>query len=164
MTDAVSVNVDGLAEVLGKFEAIEVDLKTKGGRFALRKAAQLVRDKARQNAAALDDPETAANIESNIVERWSGRTFKRTGNLMFRVGVMGGAGGNASSASLDGLPGKDTRHWRYKEFGTEKIAATPFMRRALAENIAAAISEFSTQYDKKMTRAIKAAKKKAGIK
>tara|TARA_Y100000780_G_scaffold118819_1_gene106978 strand:- start:6810 stop:7304 length:495 start_codon:yes stop_codon:yes gene_type:complete len=164
MTDAVSVNVEGLAEVLGKFEAIEHDLKYKGGRFALRKAAQLVRNKARQNAAALDDPETAANIERNIVERWSGRTFKRTGNLMFRVGVMGGAGGNATAASLDSLPGKDTRHWRYKEFGTEKVAATPFMRRALADHISAAINEFSTQYDKKMTRAIKAAKKKAGIK
>ncbi|MAG66608.1 MAG: hypothetical protein CMK74_12175 [Pseudomonadales bacterium] len=164
MSDSVSVNIDGLAEVLGKFEAIEYDLKKKGGRFALRKAAQLVRDKARQNAAALDDPETAANIERNIVERWSGRTFKRTGDLMFRVGVMGGAGGNASAASLDSLPGKDTRHWRYKEFGTEKVAATPFLRRALADNISAAINEFATQYDKKMTRAIKAAKKKAGIK
>tara|TARA_B100002003_G_C14152057_1_gene554128 strand:+ start:3554 stop:4048 length:495 start_codon:yes stop_codon:yes gene_type:complete len=164
VSDSVSVNIDGLAEVLGKFEAIEYDLKKKGGRFALRKAAQLVRDKARQNAAALDDPETAANIERNIVERWSGRTFKRTGDLMFRVGVMGGAGGNASAASLDSLPGKDTRHWRYKEFGTEKVAATPFLRRALADNISAAINEFATQYDKKMTRAIKAAKKKAGIK
>ncbi|WP_341706532.1 HK97-gp10 family putative phage morphogenesis protein [Halopseudomonas sp.] len=164
MSESVSVNVDGLAEVLGKFEAIETDLKLKGGRFALRKAAQLVRDRARQNAASLDDPETAANIERNIVERWSGRAFKQRGDLMFRVGVMGGAGGNASSASLDGLPGKDTRHWRYKEFGTETVPATPFLRRALADNISAAISEFATQYDKKMTRAIKAAKKKAGIK
>lgn len=162
MTDSVSVNVDGLAEVLGKFEAIEYDLKKKGGRFALRKAAQLVRNKARQNAEAIDDPETDANIAKNIVERWSGRTFKRTGDLMFRVGVMGGAGGSATSASLDGLPGKDTRHWRYKEFGTEDIAATPFMRRALADNITAAINEFATQYDKSIGRAIKrAAKAKA---
>jgi len=163
MTDTVQWDIGGLAEVLGKFEAIEYDLKKKGGRFALRKAAQLVRNKARQNAEAIDDPETDANIAKNIVERWSGRTFKRTGDLMFRVGVMGGAGGNAKSSALEGLPGKDTRHWRYKEFGTEDIAATPFMRRALADNITAAINEFGDQYEKKMNRAIKAAKKKAGV-
>ena len=157
MTDGLDFSLTGVDDLIAKLQEVSRDVKNKGGRFALRKAAQLVRDKAKENAAALDDPETAANIEKNIVERWSGRTFKRTGNLMFRVGVMGGAGGNATSASLDGLPGKDTRHWRYKEFGTEKVAATPFMRRALADHISAAINEFASQYDKALDRAIKRA-------
>tara|TARA_R100000935_G_scaffold48628_1_gene73327 strand:- start:110 stop:604 length:495 start_codon:yes stop_codon:yes gene_type:complete len=162
MVDTTQWDIGGLAEVLGKFEAVEQDLKYKGGRFALRKAAQLVRNKAKQNAAGLDDPATAEDIQKNIVERWSNRRFKATGDLMFRVGVMGGAGGSATSDSLQGLPGKDTRHWRHLEFGSANTAATPFMRRSLSDNIAAAISEFGDQYEKKMDRAIKAAKKKAG--
>lgn len=159
VADNITFNIKGLDSVLAKMKNVSDDVKYKGGRFALRKAAQVVRNSARAKALLLDDPRTAQDISKNIVERWSSKTFRRTGNLMFRVGVMGGAGGNKSSAALDSLPGKDTRHWRHLEFGTEKTRAQPFMRRSLEENIGKATNEFVIQYGKALDRAIKKAGK-----
>lgn len=160
-SDGVSYNVDGLEEVLGKFSALEYDIQRKGGRFALRKAAQVLRDQARANAARVDDPATPADIAKNIVERWSGRTFKRTGDLMFRVGVMGGAGGRKSGKEQSGLPGGDTRHWRYLEFGTEDTPAQPIFRPVPNQAGQQAVDEFTKQYGKSIERALKRAQKKA---
>ena len=151
----------GLKDVLAKFEAIGDDVKRKGGRFALRRAAQLVRDAASANAARLDDPATAADISKNIVERWSGKIYKssRGQTLMFRVGVLGGAGGNKPAEAFANLPGQDTRHWRHLEFGTEGTAAQPFLRRALSENTGVAIQVFAREYEKALARAVKRAGK-----
>lgn len=161
MADAVEFKIEGLEELLGKLEAVTVDVKRKGGRSALRKAAQVIREAAKQNAERLDDPETRADIAANIVERWNGKLFKRTGNLGFRVGVLGGAGGSKTGAELSGLPGGDTRHFRHVEFGTNDTAAQPFMRPALSDNINAATNAFVTAYTKAIDRAIKRARKKA---
>ena len=147
----------GLAAVLAKFAAITDDVKRKGGRFALRKAAQLVRDAAVANAARIDDPATAADISKNIVERWNGKLYKSSqGQLMgFRIGVLGGAGGNKPTEAFSNLPGKDTRHWRHLEFGTEDTAAQPFLRRALSDNTSLAIQVFAREYQKSLARAVK---------
>ena len=160
MADTVEFSLTGLDSLLGKLEAVSYDLKRKGGRSALRKAAQAIRDAAKQNAARLDDPETAANISANIVERWNGRLFKRTGDLGFRVGVLGGAGGSKSGAELSGLPGGDTRHWRHVEMGTEYVRARPIMRPALEQNIGLATDIFLREFEKSVDRAIKRAAKK----
>lgn len=157
--DNISFKIEGLESVLSKMKNVSNDVKYKGGRFALRKAAQVVRNSARSKALLIDDPKSAAEIAKNIVERWSGKRFKQTGDLMFRVGVMGGAGGNKSSAALESLPGKDTRHWRHLEFGTQNTRAQPFMRRSMEENIGSATNEFVIQYGKALDRAIKKAGK-----
>lgn len=161
MADGIEFQIEGMESLLGKLEEVSYDVKRKGGRYALRKAAQLVRDAAKENAKRLDDPVTAADISANIAERWNGRLFKRTGDLGFRVGVMGGAGGSKSGEEQSGLPGGDTRHFRYVEFGTEDTAAQPFLRPALESNIDAATSNFVTEYEKAIDRAIRRAKKKA---
>jgi HK97 gp10 family phage protein len=164
VADGVTFNIQGLDSLLGKLENLKYETKKKGGRSALRKAAQLVRDAAKQGASVIDDPETRADIEANIVERWNSRLFKRTGDLGFRVGVLGGAGGNATSESLSGLPGGDSRHWRHIEFGREGVPARPFMRPALANNIDAATNVFVSEFEKTIDRALKrAAKKGAAI-
>jgi HK97 gp10 family phage protein len=164
MTDGVSFNLEGMDEVLGKLKELSHDVKYRGGRFALRKAANLVAAKAKENAAAVDDPRSPESIAKNIVVRWSGRTFKSTGDLKFRVGVLGGAKGYAkASGEVKGKgkenPGGDTFHWRFLEFGTEKMAAKPFMRRAIAENVDAATNEFIKEYPKAIDRALKRAQK-----
>jgi len=160
MTDGVKFSLTGIDELLGKLEGVAHDVKYKGGRFALRKAANLVANAAKSNAQRIDDPQSAQDISKNVAVRWSSRTFKRSGNLAFRVGVMGGAGGNLSHKDQSsGLPGGDTRHWRLVEFGTEKARAQPFMRPALEQNINAATDEFIKQYDKALDRAIKKAAK-----
>jgi HK97 gp10 family phage protein len=155
MADAVEFSIRGLDPLLDKLKRVQQEVVLKGGRLAVRRAAQIVRDAARANARAMDDPATAANIAANIVERFSPKRFRANGDIMFRVGVLGGAGGNVESKGLDSLPGKDTRHWRYVEFGTEKTPARPFMRPALESNIGAATNEIVDQLEKAIDRAIK---------
>ncbi len=176
MADTLEFKLEGLDSLLGKLDAVAYDVKYKGGRFALRKAAQLVAAKATENAQAIDDPETADSIARNIALRWNGRLFKSTGDLGFRVGVLGGArtyagnkenvraGRAGDSYTTDGSksnPGGDTFYWRFVEFGTSRSRAQPFMRKALADNIAAATAAFVSEYDKALDRAIKRAAKKA---
>ena len=159
-SDGLQFKMTGLPELLGKLEGLDYDMKRKSGRFALRKAAQVLRNQARANADRVDDPASPANIAKNISERWSGRTFKKTGNLMFRIGVMGGAGGSKTGAQQSSLPGGETRHWRYLEFGTEKTRAQPIFRPVPAQAGQQAVDEFVKQYSKKIDRVLKAAKKK----
>ncbi|WP_193090861.1 HK97-gp10 family putative phage morphogenesis protein [Halomonas colorata] len=191
MTDPVALNVDGLEPLLARMDNIGYDLRKKGGRFAMRKAANLIRDRARQNAQAIDDPSTANSIADNIVVRFSPKDFRQRGDLVFRVGVLGGAKGYAAaSGEVKGKgkenPGGDTYYWRFIEFGRgpvkapegENLAnaqsgeffggdvgpapAQPFMRRALSENIQDATNEFINQYNKSLDRALKKQAREAG--
>lgn len=167
--DGVSYNMEGLPELLGKLDTVSSDIKYKGGRFALRRAAQAIRNNARENAARVDDPATPEDIAKNIVERWNGRLFKRKGDLGFRIGVLGGARNYESygefttgkKASMN--PGGDTYYWRFLEFGTSHMAAQPFMRPAADKAGQEAVNVFITQYGKAVERAIKRARKK-GVK
>ncbi len=174
MAEVVEFKISGLDSVLGKLEAVSYDVKRKGGRAALRKAAQLVAESARQSALRLNDPETATEIAKNIVIRWNGTLFKRTGDLGFRIGVLGGAkekrnyhtrrgrkGGTYEIGGDSGNPGGDTFYWRFLEFGTSKMAAQPFMRSALAENVGAATTLLVSEFEKAIDRAIKRATRKA---
>lgn len=167
--------LEGIDNLLGKLDAVSDDLKRRSGRAALRKAARLVAESARNNARKLDDPETRQNIVANIALRWDRRRHRRTGDLAFRVGVLGGAkqthnyhtrrGRPSREYQVDGdsgNPGGDTFYWRFLEFGTRHIRAEGFMRNALAENIEAATGTFLSEYETGLDRAIKrAAKRKA---
>jgi len=158
MADSIEFSLTGLDSLLGKLESVSYDVKRKGGRTALRKAAQSVAEKAKEGARRVDDSATGRSIADNVAIRWNGRLFKRTGDLGFRVGILHGAvlrnGGDLSANS-------PTPHWRLLEFGTEKMRAKPFMRSALADNISAVTNEFVSQYERAIDRAIKRAVKKA---
>lgn len=158
MADSIEFSLTGLDTLLGKLEAVSYDVKRKGGRSALRKAAQIVAEKAKEGARRVDDSATGRSIADNVAIRWNGRLFKRTGDLGFRVGILHGAvlrnGGDLSANS-------PTPHWRLLEFGTEKMRARPFLRSALADNISAVTNEFLSQYEKAIDRAVKRAAKKA---
>ncbi len=91
MADGVEFKLTGVDELLGKLESITDDMKRKGGRAALRKAANIIANRAKANASRLDDPATGRSIADNIAVRWNGREFKRNGNLAFRIGVLHGA-------------------------------------------------------------------------
>ena len=158
MADGVDFSILGLDSLLGKLSEVSVDVRRKGGRAALRKAAQVVVQKAKAGAERMDDKATGRSISDNIALRWNGRLFKRTGDLGVRIGVMHGAvlkdGGDLSSNA-------PTPHWRLSEFGTEKMPAAPFMRPALADSISEVTNTFVTEYEKAIDRAIKRAAKKA---
>lgn len=146
----------GVPELLKRLDAMSDDIKRKGGRAALGAAARVVRDAAKRNAQSIDDPATREDIEKNITYRFSSKLFRSTGNLGFRVGVQGGAGGNLSKKELDNAnPGGDTRHWRYIEFGSENNQAHPFMVPALSQNVQKATDTFVATYDKKLTALLK---------
>ncbi|MCX2816498.1 MULTISPECIES: HK97-gp10 family putative phage morphogenesis protein [unclassified Pseudomonas] len=158
MADGVDFSILGLDSLLGKLSEVSVDVRRKGGRAALRKAAQVVVQKAKAGAERIDDKATGRSISDNIALRWNGRLFKRTGDLGFRIGVLHGAvlkdGGDLSSNA-------PTPHWRLIEFGTEKMPAAPFMRPALADSISEVTNTFVTEYEKAIDRAIRRAAKKA---
>jgi len=160
MADSVEFKIEGLESLLGKLDSVTQDVKRKGGRSALRKAAKLIADKAKEGAARIDDPETGRSIAANIGLRWNGRLFKRTGDLGFRVGVQHGAVIKTKGNPDPGVNGP-TPHWRLVELGAEHMAAQPFMRPALANNIAQATSVFVAAYEKAIDAAIKRAAKKA---
>lgn len=158
MADGVDFSITGLDSLLGKLDSLSYDVRRKGGRAALRKAAQVVAQKAKEGAERIDDKETGRSIADNIALRWNGKLFKQTGDLGFRIGILHGAvlknGGDLS-------PNSPTPHWRLIEFGTEKMAAVPFMRPALANSISEATNTFVSEYEKAIDRAIRRAAKKA---
>ncbi|WP_256804574.1 HK97-gp10 family putative phage morphogenesis protein [Pseudomonas putida] len=158
MADGVDFSITGLDSLLGKLDSVSYDVRRKGGRAALRKAAQVVMQKAKDGAERIDDKATGRSISDNIALRWNGKLFKQTGNLGFRIGVLHGAvlkdGGDLS-------PNSPTPHWRLIEFGTENMVAVPFMRPALANSISEATNTFVSEYEKAIDRAIRRAAKKA---
>lgn len=156
MAVGFTVTLEGADALSKRLEGLSYDMSKKGGRFALRKAAQVIRDQAKANARRIDDPQSAADIEKNITEKWSSRYNKTTGNLMFRIGVLGGAGGNLSKKDqASGLPGGDTRHWRFIEFGSENNRANPFMQNAMQQAAQKAVDTFVSQYGAALDRALK---------
>lgn len=159
MVDKIQFSLIGVDQLIAKLDTVTQDMKKKGGRFALRKAAKIVADRAKLNAAKLDDSSTGRSIADNIAIRWDGKTFKRTGNLGFRVGVLQGAILPGKGETPDKSASAATPHWRLLEFGTEHIAPTPFMLPAMTETIGAATDEFIKQYGKSLDRAIKRAGK-----
>ena len=167
MANDIEFSLTGLDSLLGKLESVVYDVKRTGGRSALRKAAAVISKKVKEGARRIDNPDTPANISKNITLRWNGRLFKQTGNLGFRVGVLGGAkefnnthtrkGGRRGTYPVGGSsanPGGDTFYWRFIEFGTSKVAARPFMRPAMEQSMAAATQAFTEEYEKAIDRAI----------
>lgn len=156
----VTFEMEGGAALNAKLKAVTYDVKRKGGRFGLRKAANLVREAAQRKAEPLDDPRTGQKIADNIAVRWDGRYFSDTGDLKFRVYVKGG--NRTTGSPADTGAGGATPHWHLIELGTSNMPAQPFMRPALSENIAAASSEFARQFEKSVDRAVKRAAKNRG--
>jgi HK97 gp10 family phage protein len=132
------VDVKGLAEIERKLKLLPQRLGQNAMRRALRKGANVIRDAARINARAIDNPETREQIFKNVsVSGGGSRMERRMGGPMMRVGIRGGAR-HRKGDGLDGLPGGNTTHWRWVEFGTSQVPARPFMRQAAASSASAA--------------------------
>jgi len=157
MADGVQFTLEGTEDLRAKLESISDDLRRRGGRAALRRAGNVIVNKAKENASRIDDPETGRSIADNIALRWNGRLFKQTGNIAFRIGVLHGA-------RLRNHPDKGinapTPHWRLLEFGTEKMRARPFMRPAAESSVNEVVNTFITEYNKAIDRAIRRARKR----
>lgn len=139
----ISVNVQGLAEIERKLKLLPERVGNNAMRRALRKGANVIRDAARANAKRIDDPETREMIWKNIAVAGGGRRReKQAGGPMMRVGVRGGAR-PLKKGTDTGLPGGNTTHWRFVEFGTGQARAQPFIRPAAASSAGAAYQAFA---------------------
>ena len=157
MADGVDFSIIGVEALLGKLSSVSDDLRRRGGRAALRRAGNVIVEKAKANAARIDDPLTGRSIAANVAMRWNGRLFKTTGNLGFRIGVLHGAVLKKHPDLGENAP---TPHWRLIEFGTENVRAQPFMRPAAESSVGEGVNVFATEYEKAIDRAIKRAAKK----
>jgi len=145
--------LQGVDELVGKLSSITYDAKFKGGKLALKRAANFIADKARQyQKEHIDDTKTPNAIYKNIKVQFGKKRFESTGDLMFRIGVQGGA-----ILKINFKPGTGgyTFYWRFIEFGTEKVDAHPFMRPALQNNDFKAAGIFIHEYKQAINRAIK---------
>lgn len=134
----ISVNVQGLAEIERKLKMLPERIGNNAMRRALRRGANVIRDAARANAKRIDDPETREAIYKNIAVAGGGRRREQqAGGVMMRVGVRGGAR-PLKKGTDTGLPGGNTTHWRFVEFGTSEARAQPFMRPAASSSANAA--------------------------
>lgn len=149
-----SVKMNGIEELSAKLQSVKYDVRYKGGRFALRKAAQVFREAVKQGALRVDSSETGRKIADNVAERWNGRLYKTSGDLGFRVGILQGAVLPKPGVKPDLSAGGPTPHWRLLEFGTEKMAARPFFRPAIEANLQTATDEFMRQYSAAIDRAL----------
>jgi len=139
----LDVDVKGLAEIERKLKLLPERVGNNAMRRALRKGANVIRDAARANAKRIDDPETREQIWKNIAVSGGGRKRERqAGGVMMRVGVRGGAR-PLKKGTDTGLPGGNTTHWRFVEFGTSEARAQPFMRPAAASSAGAAYQAFA---------------------
>ena len=116
--------IDGAEQVLKRMREFAPALQRRGARRATRRAMTIVRDAARANARALDDPKSPEKIWKQIAIAESSKQSKKVGGVVMRVGVRGGARKGMS----------DVWYWRLVELGTEKTRARPFMRPALENN------------------------------
>ena len=131
--------IEGLDQLEAKFKSLKNPKRLKNiARKASRQAMNIVRDAARNNAKAIDDPETAEKIWKNISV--AGGKTRNPNEVVMRVGVRGGA--SFSNKNPPQLSGGDTRHWRFIEFPTSKSAGAPFMRPALSSNIQPVTNKF----------------------
>lgn len=146
--------ITGLDQAIKNIKTLQAKAQKSIARKAARQAMNIVRDAARQNARAIDDPETAARIFKNIITGESSAASRQAGGVVMRVGIKGGASSNQHSKDMSKTSGGDTRHWRYIEFGTSHIAAVPFMRPALANNVGRVMEKFTTEFRKGVNEAI----------
>ena len=151
MSDSFDFKISGIDSLVIKLRNATKETKYKGGRAALRKAANLVAAQMRKNAKQIDDQETGRSIARNVSTRWNGKLFRRTGDIGFRVGIRQGA---VLKDGGDKKAGAPTPHWRLLEYGTEKMRARPFARRALTEKVNEVISKFAEEYEKELGKAI----------
>jgi len=143
MADGLTFEIKGADKTLRRMRQFAPKLQRKGARRAARKAMAIVRDAAKANAKALDDPSTPGQIWKRIAIAESGRQSRREGGVVMRVGVRGGA---RSSKSKD-----PPWYWRLLELGTQHSRARPFMVPALASNTSAVteklVSELNKEFD-----------------
>lgn len=144
------VMLRGLDGLLAALKALPPAVASKNGgpaRVALARGAKVIRDDSRVRA-----PKDTGALVANIVMQRDRQPQESGVNERYVVGVRGGARryANTKRNVRKGRAGKEyttagnTYYWRFKEFGTEKMPAEPFLRPAFEsqkENALAVITD-----------------------
>jgi HK97 gp10 family phage protein len=145
----VEFKIDGLDQVEARLKKLRNPKVIKNiARKSSRRGMNIVRDSARNNAKAIDDPETAEKIWKNISTQ--GGKSRNVNEIVMRVGVRGGA--SFSNKNPPDTPGGDTRHWRFIVLGTSKQPPIPFMQMALSTNIQPVTNKFAEEFNKELDK------------
>lgn len=152
----------GLEQVLANMRSVSVQVRGKIGRAAVRKGANVVRDAAKAGWARVDRADTPNNIAQNVAVQFSSKTFRRTGDVMFRVGIRGGAkqyvnnkaNVRARRAGKSYATGGSTFYWRFYELGApnNNQPARPVMQPALFNNGSAAMNAMAAEFDRQFRK------------
>ena len=149
----------GMDELRRKLADLRGDSAQKAFKSAAGAGAKVIRQAAIANARTVDDSLSPEMIAANIVQRPTPKRYQRNGDVSVRVGVLGGAkaptgNGSIRTAGKKPLPGGDTYYWRFLEFGTQKMAAKPFMRPAMDKG-QEVFDAFAAQLTKRVDKALK---------
>lgn len=130
------VKIEGLDKIHDELQKLSDKEAKKAAGKAVRAGLAPIRKQAKINAKTLDDPRSSEAIYKNITIRSMKSSRTGPGTRGARLGVLGGARAPATAVgeiagSGKGNPGGDTYYWRFLEFGTQKMAAKPFMRPAM---------------------------------
>ena len=154
------VEIGGLTKVLDRMKDVSAQMKGKITRSATRKGANVIRDAVRQGWQRVDRTDTPNSIADNVAVQFAGRTFRRTGDIMFRVGIRGGA--KQYSDTKENRRGRrvgkayktggSTFYWRFYELGTSRQPARPVMQPALASSAEGAFAAMAKEFDRQFAK------------
>ncbi|MBB1603316.1 HK97-gp10 family putative phage morphogenesis protein [Variovorax sp. UMC13] len=140
----VEIKLNGFDESVEKLLKLPQDLRKRALVRAMSRATRIVTKAAKANALRVDDSHTGRRIANNVQQRFASRTYKRTGDVMYRVGVATPKGRIPKGNPDEGAKGP-TPHWHLVELGTENMRAEPFMLPALTSNIGAVIDKAAAE-------------------
>lgn len=152
--------LEGLDGVIEQMKSVSLQMRTKIARSAIRKGANVVRDAARKGWERVDREGTPNSIAKNVAVQFAGKTFRATGDVMFRVGIKGGAKqyvGNVVNRRKGSVgkvyaTGGSTFYWRFYELGTSRQPARPVMQPALFNNGSAVAQAMVAEFDRQFRK------------
>ena len=166
MAVAEQVGIRGLEELKKTFLALPAELGEKVVRGGLRAAAKPIRDEARENAPVLKDPDPRRK-PGTVQKAISVRRSKQDKYGVYvsvkplsakKIKSFKQAGGKAADNPDDPF------YWIFKEFGTSKMPADPFMRTAYESKKYEAIEKFEAYAKNRTVKVAEKLAKEKGMK
>ena len=134
MSDSFQIRIEGLDQIIDRLALLKTNVQRRVVRRAVRAGANQIAKQARENAKAVDDPNSPEAIHRNITVRTASRLGRKQGGAADRIGVMGGGRKPVNGLANSALRGGDTWYWWHVELGTSRRRATPFMRPAISQS------------------------------
>lgn len=137
-----TVQVQGLDELKRKLEQLPKAMRVRVLRNALAAGAREVRDAARRNApvmtlgTSLKAPYRKPGTVKKAITVRTSKADRKAGDVGVFVNVRPAKKGQRGAKNPN-----DPFYWRFLEFGTRKMAARPFLRKA-ADKLPAALAIF----------------------